>query len=289
MTAEALLIDADVAMYQAKQTGRNRLEVAGGDERGDGHHQWSKRVQEALSNDRLELWEQPLMNLATGECDRSELLVRMRGRHGEVIPAAHFVPVVERFGQIQAIDSWVVSRALALVAHRQSAGVDAGIEINLSARSVTDERVMDSICTQVAAATLDPTRITFEVTETAAIGDVDRARRLMGRLARLGCRFALDDFGAGFASLRHLKHLPFDVVKIDGEFIGRLPDSRFDQIAVRGLVEIAHGSGKLVIAERVADDATLDLLRAFGVDYAQGFHIARPRPTDSASGLELAA
>ena len=148
---------------------------------------------------------------------------------------------------------------------------------------------MELIRSTITRFAVDPRSITFEVTETAAIGDLDRARRHMSRLSELGCRFALDDFGAGIGSLHHLKHLPFDVIKIDGDFVTALATARFDQLAVRAVVAIARGPGKLTVAERVGDDDTIALLRDFGVDYAQGFHIAHPRPVRAPAVLRLAA
>ncbi len=285
-TAEEMLVEADIAMYEAKSTGRNRLAVAAAEGRSERRRAWSGL---GGGDDGLELWEQPMLNLSTGECDRAEMLVRMRDRDGETIPAGRFLPLAKRSGQAQAIDSWVVTRAVAVLAQRQAAGLHGGIEVNLAAVSVLDEGVMGLIRSTITRAAIDPRAITFEVTETAAIGDLDRARRHMSRLSDLGCRFALDDFGAGIGSLHHLKHLPFDVVKIDGDFVTALATARFDQLAVRAVVDIARGSGKLTVAERVGDDATIAMLRDLGVDYAQGFHIARPRPVRPPAALQLAA
>ena len=129
------------------------------------------------------------------------------------------------------------------------------------------------------AARVDPRGLIFEVTETAAIVNVDRARLFADRLTEVGCGFALDDFGAGFASFYYLKHLDFDLLKIDGEFIRGLPESHTNQLVVRSLVDLAQGLGKHTVAEFVGDEETLALLRDFGVDYAQGFHVGRPVPT----------
>jgi EAL domain-containing protein (putative c-di-GMP-specific phosphodiesterase class I) len=140
---------------------------------------------------------------------------------------------------------------------------------------------MDFIAAEVRNAPIDPTSLIFEVTETSAIVNMDRARTLARGLAELGCQFALDDFGAGFGSFYYLKHLPFDMVKIDGDFIKALPLSRTDQLTVRAIVQIAQGLGKQTTAEFVGDDATVALLSELGVDYAQGYHVGRPRPVET--------
>jgi EAL domain-containing protein (putative c-di-GMP-specific phosphodiesterase class I) len=175
----------------------------------------------------------------------------------------------------------VIARAIRLLAARQAAGHErVGLDVNLSGASITDPTVMDFIAAEVRNAPIDPTGLIFEVTETAAIANVARARSLARGLADLGCQFALDDFGSGFGSFYYLKHLPFDVVKIDGDFIKELPATRTDQLTVRAIVQIARGLGKTTTAEFVGDAATVELLREFGVNYAQGFHIGRPEPAE---------
>jgi len=293
-TGEQLLAEADVAMYSAKEAGRDRLSLADGDDADGGvarmraRFGWSQRIRDALAEDAFELWEQPILHLGSGSAERSELLLRMRSQAELVAPGA-FLEVAERFGQIQAIDRWVVARAVRLLAERRAAGEDPTLEVNLSGASITDEEVMDHIAAEITNAPIDPTRVVFEITETAAIGNFDRARRFARRLADLGCQFALDDFGAGFGSFYYLKHLPFDCVKIDGDFIRRLPDSPTDQLTVKAIVDIARGLGKETIAEAAGDAATLALLRDYGVDYAQGFYVARPRPAVVAGPASLRA
>jgi diguanylate cyclase (GGDEF)-like protein/PAS domain S-box-containing protein len=282
LTGDELLVEADVAMYEAKETGRNRAALAGGE---DGRHYrmrarltWYERIRDALDHDGFELYEQPIMALASGQIERSELLLRMRAEDGDLIPPAAFLYVAERFGQIQAIDRWVVRQAVKLLAERRAASIDHHLEVNLSGASITDEEVIDFIAQEVASAPIDPSRLVFEVTETAAIVNVERARRFAGRLADLGCGFALDDFGAGFGSFYYLKHLPFDAVKIDGDFIQNLAANVPDQLTVKAIVQIARGLGKETIAEFVGDERTVHLLREYGVDHVQGYHVGRPVP-----------
>lgn len=282
-TADELLIDADLAMYQAKEDGRDRHAHADGtlDERSRLRirQTWAERIRDALEQDRFQLWEQPILDLRTGEHARSELLVRMEDPDGgPPVQPGSFLYIAERFGQITALDRWVIGHAIAILAERGRHGVTHPIEVNLSGRSMTDEALIDYIAEEIGSAGIDPTKLVFEITETAAIGNIDKARGFAGRLADLGCQFALDDFGSGFGSFYYLKHMPFDCVKIDGDFIKDLPSSRTDQLTVQAIVEIARGLGKTTIAEFVQDEATVALLRDYGIDFAQGYHVGHPVP-----------
>ena len=289
VTGEELLVEADVAMYEAKERGRDRVEVferdAGTPSPLNGRLTWARRIEQALTDDGFELHAQPILSLGDDTVPRHELLVRMRGEDGDLIPPAAFLGVAERFELIQSIDRWVVRQAISLLAARQQAGDPVRLEVNLSAKSVTDASMPDYIEDCLRAARVDPRGLIFEVTETAAIVNVDRARLFADRLTEVGCGFALDDFGAGFASFYYLKHLDFDLLKIDGEFIRGLPDSHTNQLVVRSLVDLAQGLGKHTVAEFVGDEKTLALLRNFGVDYAQGFHVGRPIPVADAGLL----
>jgi EAL domain-containing protein (putative c-di-GMP-specific phosphodiesterase class I) len=148
--------------------------------------------------------------------------------------------------------------------------------VNLSGTTMNDPNLADDLAAIIAEHPIPQGGLVVEVTETAAIVNIERARDLAAQLPKLGCRFALDDFGAGFASFYYLKHLNFDYLKIDGEFITKLTDNKTDQLIVKALVDIAHGLGTKTIAEFVADDATLNLLRELGIDYGQGYHLGRP-------------
>jgi EAL domain-containing protein (putative c-di-GMP-specific phosphodiesterase class I) len=185
----------------------------------------------------------------------------------------------------------VLREATRLLANEQRAGSKLRLAVNLSAKSIGDPDLPEVIASELAAASADGTGLCIEVTETAAIVNVDRAKRFATRVSELGCEFALDDFGAGFASFYYLKHLPFDYLKIDGEFIQGICGSRTDQLVVQSLAEIAHGLGKRTIAEFVADRDALELLRSYGVDYAQGFFVAESKPLaeiDLAQAAEIA-
>ncbi len=280
-SAEEILVNADLAMYEAKEQGRDRhaTVVPGGVPGVLRERQtWSERIREALEQDRFQLWEQPILDLRTGERSRSEVLLRMDDPDGgPPIPPGSFLSIAERFGQITAVDRWVIGQTIAVLADRERRGVAQAIEVNLSGRSIIDEALIEFIASEIGNAGVNPTCLVFEITETAAIGNIDRARGFARRLADLGCQFALDDFGSGFGSFYYLKHMPFDCVKIDGDFIKDLPSSQTDRLTVRAIVDIAQGLGKTTIAECVQDDATLVLLREIGVDLAQGFHVGHPR------------
>ena len=171
----------------------------------------------------------------------------------------------------------VVSRVARMLG-RDPAMAGVTIAINLSALSVTDPTMLRFIATALARHGVEPGRLSIEVTETAAISDMDRARAFCGAVLDLGCGLALDDFGAGFGSFQYLKQLPFSHLKIDGGFIRELPASRTDQLVVRAIARIVRGMGRETIAEFVGDERTVAMLRAYDVDYAQGFQIGAPAP-----------
>jgi EAL domain-containing protein (putative c-di-GMP-specific phosphodiesterase class I) len=165
-----------------------------------------------------------------------------------------------------------------LLASHKEEGRDLVLEVNLSALSMNDAEFATMVGRELIATGADPSKLVFEVTETAAVNDLDKARRFAESLTRIGCRFALDDFGAGFASFYYLKHLPISYLKIDGEFIRELVRTPADQLLVKALVQISQGLGIKTIAEFVGDDETLQLLTEFGVDFAQGYHVGKPHP-----------
>ena len=272
-TGDDLLEHADRAMYAAKDSGRDRA-VSAAEHRNPAETRvsWEHRIREALEQELFVLHAQPILDLRTGEISQHELLLRMRDGN-ELIPPGAFLGVAERLGLIHAIDRWVIDQAMRLLAQRS----DLRLEVNLSARSLDDQPVLQSIRDGLAEHGVDPSRLIFEITETAAIGNMDVARKLATALGELGCSLALDDFGAGFGSFHYLKQVPVEYLKIDGDFV-RNPRSRTDELIIESIVRIAQGLGKRTIAESVEDAGTLGMLRDIGVDFAQGFHVGRPVP-----------
>jgi diguanylate cyclase (GGDEF)-like protein len=278
--AEAVLLAADQAMYRAKEDGRNQIALfqdPGEPQRQHERRQTtSARIRDALTHDRLSLHTQPIRSLASGGIERYELLLRMTGDNGELLPAASFIEVAERSGMVQELDRWVVARALELLARRERDGDPVSLHVNLSGASVADLSVLEFIERRLDEGDADPARCTFEFTETAPGHDYDAAGGFADRLTEFGCQVAIDDYGAGFGPFHYLKSIPFDLIKIDGSFVRDMPNSDADQLTVQAIVQIARGLGKTTIAEYVQDDVTAQMLREYGVDMAQGYHLGRP-------------
>jgi diguanylate cyclase (GGDEF)-like protein len=278
--AEAVLLAADQAMYRAKEDGRNQIALFQDPDEPKRDHQrrqtTTARIRDALTNDRLSLHTQPIRSLASGGIERYELLLRMTGDNGELLPAASFIETAERSGMVQELDRWVVVRALELLASREREGKPVSLHVNLSGASVADLSVLEFIERRLDEGEADPARCTFEITETARVHDYEAAGGFADRLTEFGCQVAIDDYGAGFGPFHYLKQIPFDLIKIDGSFISDMPNSDADQLTVQAIVQIARGLGKTTIAEYVQDDITAQMLREYGVDMAQGYHLGRP-------------
>jgi diguanylate cyclase (GGDEF)-like protein len=284
--AEAVLLAADQAMYRAKGEGRNQIALFQDPREPRRHLQrrqtTTARIRDALTHDRLSLHTQPIRSLASGGIERYELLLRMTGENGELLPAASFIEAAERSGMVQELDRWVVVRALELLASREQEGSPVSLHVNLSGASVADLSVLEFIERRLDEGDADPARCTFEITETARVHDYEAAGGFADRLTEFGCQVAIDDYGAGFGPFHYLKQIPFDLIKIDGSFIRDMPNSDADQLTVQAIVQIARGLGKTTIAEFVQDDVTAQMLRDYGVDMAQGYHLGRPVDVDEA-------
>jgi EAL domain-containing protein (putative c-di-GMP-specific phosphodiesterase class I) len=271
-------------MYDAKDAGRNQVVVLSeGDERGPrtaARLQWQSRIEAALVDDRFELHLQPIMDIATGRISSAEVLLRLRDE-GELVPPSRFLYIAERVGLMPQVDAWVVDRSLELLARiRRDHDPAFEFEVNLSGHSIGNPDIEKAIVASLERHGVEPHALILEITETAAVADVALARTFAERMTELGCSFALDDFGAGFGSFYYLKHLIFDYVKIDGEFVAHVHESAVDRTIMRSIVGIARDLGKRTVAEFVSEPEILEVCRDEGVDFAQGYLIGRPLPYD---------
>jgi len=278
--AEDLVAHADAAMYQAKHTGKNRWNVYRPDR--DSSREmatrlaWNDRIARALEHDLLRLHFQGVYHAADGRLAHLEALIRMEdeANPGQLIMPAQFIEPAEKSGKILQIDRWVIGRSIELLAGHPNL---PAIAVNISGRSFDDPELPAWIGGQLRQRQVAPRRLLVELTETSAVSDMGDAARFIAALRDTGCPICLDDFGTGFSSFAYLKNLQADVLKIDGMFIRDLPSERDNQVFVRAIIEVAHGMGKLTVAEFVEDEATLQILRALGVDMVQGYHLDRPR------------
>ncbi|MGI9019653.1 MAG: putative bifunctional diguanylate cyclase/phosphodiesterase [Solirubrobacterales bacterium] len=290
--AADVMVAADLALYRAKEGGRDRVGVYTPDLGGEGiaveRTPWVRRIRRSLDEDLFVPYRQPIMSLPSREISNYELLARMLDDESSqpVLPGG-FLPAAERSGMVRELDRKMASWAIELIAHSERAGRPLNYEVNLSALTLADREFPGWIAGLVEDEGIDPTRLMFEITETAAIANLQDARAFAEVLRRLGCRFALDDFGAGFASFSYLKHIPLDALKIDGEFIRNVRTNPTDQVLVKHMSEIATQLGLFTIAEFVEDEKTLEMLANYGVDAVQGFHIGKPEPALEISTLTI--
>ncbi len=284
-----ILSHADIACYAAKDRGRNRVHVfqPDDDELMQRHSEmlWVSKINEAMEQDRFELYCQAIVAASAGAqmIDWYEILLRLRDEQGHLVPPGAFVPAAERYNLMPAVDRWVISRAFA---DMQRIGCDREygphrLSINLSGASINQEDTSAFILAQTEALGVDPDRVCFEITETAAISNLTRAYRLMHDLKAVGFRFALDDFGTGVSSFNYLKHLPVDYLKIDGSFVCDMLTDSVDEAMVEMINQIGHVMGIRTIAEYVENGEILQALIDKGVDFVQGFHLHRPAPMRS--------
>ena len=277
---EELVARADAAMYQAKDAGKNawriyRPESDASREMLD-RLSWQERIRNALENDLLRLHFQGVYHAADGSLSHLEVLVRMLDETDpeRIIMPGHFIGYAEKSGKIREIDRWVIAESVKMLA--QSPNMPS-LAVNISGRSFDDPTLPQYIAERLSEHHVMPARLLVELTETSAVSDLHDAQRFIEALRQTGCLVCLDDFGTGFSSFAYLKHLRADVLKIDGLFIRDLPNDRDNQVFVKAIVDVARGMRKATIAEFVEDAATLEMLRRFGVDMVQGYHLDMPR------------
>ncbi len=277
-----LMSAADTACYAAKNEGRNRVHLYQVDDAAVTEHrgmmEWAVTINTALQLNRFVLFRQPIQPLSAPARKRHyEILLRLRREDGSLVEPGHFIPAAERFDMMPAVDRWVIRSVCRYLASQPEEARDAiDYSINLSGASVDDETLLEFITNIFIEFDINPATICFEITETAAISSLHRAIELVRELRSIGCKFSLDDFGAGFSSFSYLKNFPLDYLKIDGAFISGIIDDPVDQAMVKAINDVGHTMGIETIAEYVESEEIAMLLRTVGVDYAQGFWIARP-------------
>ena len=276
---------AYTACNAAKEAGRNRLRIYTGnaDDLSEKHKdmQFVEQINKALEEDRFFLYYQRILPLGRSvhRTIHHELLLRMKDESGNIISPGVILPVAEKYGLSSKIDRWVIRTTLSwLDSYSDLLQKDYSWGINLSGQSLADETLLEFVIDELARKEITPEKIYFEITETAAISNLDNAIKFIKTLKQLGCRFALDDFGSGLSSFSYFKNLPIDYIKIDGFFIKNIVNENADYSLVKAINNIAHDMGKITIAEFVENDDIKEVLNTIGVDYGQGYGICRPKP-----------
>jgi diguanylate cyclase (GGDEF)-like protein len=279
-----LLANADIALYQAKDRGRNRhvLFDHNSDSLRSTHRRvhWSKKLRDALDDDRLLLFAQPVVRLSDQSTVHHEVLLRLRGEDGKVILPATFVDTAESLGIMQEFDMRVVEKLLVYMHQNNLGGKRLRFFVNLSRTSISDPHWVKRFVEMLSISKVDPSQLAFEITETAAMTEIGVTLNFIRQLKEMGSRFALDDFGAGFSSFYYLKRFDVDYLKIDGNFIQDLASDNSSQVFVRALNDVARGLNKQVIAEWVETPAVMKILQDMGTEYGQGYLFRQPFALD---------
>jgi diguanylate cyclase (GGDEF)-like protein/PAS domain S-box-containing protein len=285
-----IMAAADRACYVAKELGRDRVHVF---EKSDAalvqrHREmmWVSQLQRALERGHFQLYIQPIVGLSDGAHAHAEVLLRMVGEDGKLIPPGAFIPAAERYNLMPAIDRWVIEACFTHLRKQHAtvppqagahprAGLPGCVSINLSGISLNDDGLLEFIAQQLETHAVSPRQICFEITETAAIRNFPKARKFVDEVKKMGCLFSLDDFGTGLSSFSYLKNFPVDFLKIDGSFIRQLSVDKVDRAMVSSINEIGHVMGIRTIAEFVENEATLEIVRKLGIDFAQGLAVGK--------------
>ncbi|MEM7026709.1 MAG: EAL domain-containing protein [Pseudomonadota bacterium] len=282
-TLKELLKQGDTACYMAKDLGRNRIHIYYTDDTKivlrEGQMQWVERIYKGLERDEFCFYAQPIMQTKTGIVDHYELLIRLLDEDNNAIPPGAFLPAAERYNIISRIDQWSIEHIVKILSvHKNFLDSLDCISINLSGQSLGDMAFIEQITTLFKRENVDTSKLCFEITETSAISNLNAASDFIRQMQSLGCRFSLDDFGSGLSSFAYLKRLPVDFLKIDGQFVKDITKDKIDLAMVKSMKDISDVMNMQTIAEFVENDEILQLLKKIGVDYVQGYGIAKPKP-----------
>jgi len=277
-----LLSNVDIAMYQAKESGRNRYvlfdQVEGGVRSTHKRMHWAKKLRDAIDDDRLVLFTQPVVRFTDREPVHHEILVRIVDEDGKIILPGNFIELAESLGLIREIDMLVVRKLIEYLRADNRINQKLRYFVNLSRVSISDQSWIKTFIAMLNETKVNPSQLVFEITETAAMSEIDVTLKFICMLKEMGCRFALDDFGAGFSSFYYLKRFEIDYLKIDGSFIRDLSTDESNRVFVKALNDVAKGMNKQVIAEWVETPEALKLLADMGIQYGQGYLFQKPEP-----------
>jgi EAL domain-containing protein (putative c-di-GMP-specific phosphodiesterase class I) len=279
LTLSELLSTVDSACYTAKEEGGNRIHIYRSDDSDIKEHnnqlEWVSRIHLGLEKKQFVLYIQRMASLSEGAELHCELLIRMQAMDGSYYPPGYFLPAAERYHLMPKIDRWVVGEALSIIA-RKGASFPYVCAINLSGQTLSEEGFLEYVIEQIKLHKVDTRRICFEITETSVIANLNKARQFMHALREIGCRFSLDDFGSGLSSFAYLKNLEVDFLKIDGMFVKAIVNNKIDRAMVESINNVGHVMGLHTIAEFAENDDIINMLKEIGVDYAQGYGVAKP-------------
>lgn len=290
-----IMAQADLACYAAKDKGRNQVQIY--QKRDQFISQRREEmyrtggIRAALDKGRFLLFAQPIVAIGSADdgMERVEVLLRMMGERGRLILPSAFIPAAERYGFMAEVDRWVIRETISHLTGGNDRAAGRVVNINLSGVTLSDETSLDFIRQTLTSSNVSPERISFEITETAAVRNVMKTRAFMQELRDWGCSFALDDFGSGVSSLNYLKRLPVDYLKIDGSFIRDIQKDRGSRVMVKAIHSMARDLGIQTVAEGVENQSTLDTLRDLGIDHVQGFAIGLPSPLNIGKAVDQAA